>query len=129
MLFIKKISFLFLLLTMSVPLKAQNIFKESKIDSSFINYVKKPREVAYSHLNKSTFIIGEDIGFTTYILNSTTNLLSSFTSNLYCVIKDENEKVVKKQLIKVENGVAHNSILIDSLFTSGTYKFFAFTNC
>lgn len=126
--FLKNFSLLLLLITMVSPLQGQDLFKDKNIDSSFTNYTKNPREIAYSHLNKSTYIVGEDIGFTTYIINNTTNSFSDFATNLYCVVKNKEDKIIKKQLIRVKNGVAYNSITIDSLFTSGEYKFFAFTN-
>ena len=124
-----KITISILLLILSIiPANSQELFKDKNIDSSFINYTQRPREIAYTHLNKSTFIVGEDIGFTTYILNNLTNSFSSLAANLYCIIKDKDDKIIKKQLIKVKDGIAYNTITIDSLFTSGEYKFVAFTN-
>ncbi|WP_405610692.1 hypothetical protein [Polaribacter sp. Asnod1-A03] len=126
--FFKKVFSIICFFLLILPFRGQDLFKGKNIDSSFINYTQRPREIAYAHLNKSTFIVGEDIGFTTYVINNQTNSFSSFATNLYCIIKDKDDKIIKKQLIKVENGVAHNTISIDSLFTSGEYKFIAFTN-
>ena len=125
---LKKVTYI-LFLTLSITsVKSQSLFKDKNIDSSFITYTQKPREIAYAHLNKSTFIVGEDIGFTAYILNNLTNSYSNFTSNLYCILKDKDDKIIKQQLLKVKDGIAYNTISVDSLFTSGEYKFVAFTN-
>ena len=90
--FSKKIFLLILSFCFAINAFSQKLYKDKKIDSSFLNYAERPREIAFAHLNKSTFIVGEDIGFTTYIINNTTKKPSQFTSNLYCVIKDKNEK-------------------------------------
>lgn len=86
------------------------------------------REVAYIHLNKALYIKGEDIGFTAYILNKDDKKPSQITTNLYVVIEDDNNHILKSKLLRVENGVASNSFDIDSTFVSGHYKLKAYTN-
>ena len=122
----KIISFFILLIQFSAM--SQELFKDKNIDSSFSKYSERPREVTYIHLNKSTYIKNEDIGFTAYVFNKNDKKLSLLTKNLYCVIKDKNNKTVKEKLLKVENGIVNNTFKIDSLFTSGQYKFFGYTN-
>jgi hypothetical protein len=80
------------------------------------------------HLNKSTYIKGESIGFTAYVLNKKDKKPSLLTTNLYVSVSDKNQKVVKEKLISVANGVASNIIELDSLFTSGYYSIKAYTN-
>lgn len=106
----------------------QQEFKNKKIDSLFNSYTHKPREVVYTHLNKSTFIVGEDIGFTAYLYNKKDKKLSLVSKNLYIVIEDSKKNIIKEELLQVKNGVANSAITIDSIFTSGNYKFFAYTN-
>jgi hypothetical protein len=96
--------------------------------SLFEDYAEMQREIVYLHLNKSTYIKGESIGLKAYVLDKSNRRLSGQTSNLYCTISDENNVIVKKKLIMVNNGVAINDFSIDSLFTSGTYKVSAYTN-
>ena len=86
------------------------------------------QESVFSHINKSTYIKGEEIGFTSYVFNKKTKKLSPLTKNLYCVISDEENNVLKSKLLKVENGIANGSFVIDSLFTTGTYTVKTFTN-
>lgn len=107
---------------------AQNSFKNKALISSYEAYNQLPREIAYAHLNKSTYIKGESLGFTAYVLDKTDKQLSTLTTNLYCVISDKNEKIIKKKLVRVENGISSGLFIIDSLFTSGVYKFKAYTN-
>ncbi len=98
------------------------------IVESYEDYTSDAREVVYVHLNKSTYIKGESIGFTAYVLDKKDRKSSKVTTNLYISLEDENKKVIKKKLLKVENGVASNIIELDSSFTSGHYTFKAYTN-
>jgi len=107
---------------------SQDSFKDKDVLSSYKEYVKLPRELIYAHLNKSTYIKGELIGFNAYVLGKSNKRLSTLTKNLYCVITDKDEKIIKRKLIKVENGISSGLFIIDSLFTSGEYIFKAYTN-
>ena len=121
---VQKITFLTLLLFFQNFLQGQN----KNLDTVFNNYTKPLQEVIYSHLNKTKFIKGESLGFTSYAFNKQNKLLSSITANLYCVITDSNNKVVKEKLIQVKNGIANDSFRIDSIFRSGKYTFKSYTN-
>lgn len=105
-------------------INAQN--KSVDIIDQYQNYASSPREVVYVHLNKSTYIKGESIGFTAYVFNKEDKKPSKTTTNLYIILEDKNKK--KQQLLKVENGIASNVIDLDSSFTSGHYTFKAYTN-
>ncbi|MBC3845602.1 hypothetical protein H8K90_04375 [Winogradskyella echinorum] len=104
--------------------------QEDPIDilDSYEDYTSGAREVVYVHLNKSTYIKGESIGFTAYVLDKKDKKPSLVTTNLYVSIEDEKNNVLQKKLLKVENGVASNIIELDSSFTSGYYTFKAYTN-
>ena len=107
------------------------IGQEKELDTiikSFDDYSTLYREVAYCHLNKSTFIKGEMIGFSGYVLDKDLKVPSESTKNLYCVITDANNKIIKSKLIKVDKGFTNNVFTIDSLFSSGQYTFKAYTN-
>ncbi|WP_299105174.1 hypothetical protein [uncultured Tenacibaculum sp.] len=117
--------FCFLLLTSSSIAQQK---KTNSVVDSFKNYTSNYKETAYAQLNKSTYIKGETLGFSSYIINKATKTPSFLTKNLYCVITDNNNRIIKSKLLKVENGIAYNSFDIDSLFTSGVYTFKAYTN-
>ncbi|MBR9913425.1 MAG: hypothetical protein GYB32_01150 [Algicola sp.] len=107
------------------PLRAQ---APSKLITAFENYTESPREVSYLHLNKSLFVTGETMGFSSYVFDKFEKKPSVLTTNLYCVIMDENDKVIKKQLIKITDGYGSGQFDIDSTLTSGSYKIKAYTN-
>jgi hypothetical protein len=123
---ISSLKFIFILfLCGSFSLNAQ---VESEILDAYENYTEAPREVVYMHLNKSTYIQGETIGFKAYVLDKNDKKPSALTTNLYVSIEDKNKKVLKQKLIKIENGIASNTFDIDSTFSSGYYSIKAYTN-
>ncbi len=122
---IKICCLLFTVAHINLNLQAQ---EKKSIDSIFLNNSAHFKEVVYAHLNKSIYIKGENIGFTAYSFDKYKNKLSKSTSNLYCLIYDSNNKLVKKQLLKVENGIANGVFDVDKDFKTGTYTFKAYTN-
>lgn len=107
---------------------SQIIPERNTIIDLFTEYAKAPREVAYTHLNKSIYIKGETLAFCAYVFDKGTKNLSVLTTNLYCSVEDKNGKTIKSKLLFVSNGIAYGSFKIDSLFTSGQYTFKVFTN-
>ncbi len=100
----------------------------SEISDRFETYSELPREVVYVHLNKSTYIKGEQLGFKAYVFDKDQRLPSLETNNLYCVVVSDAGEMISKQLIRIDQGVGSGLIKVDSLFSSGTYRFRAYTN-
>lgn len=127
--FVHKILFFFLLFfsLTTTNSKAQEK-RENTIIKSFKSFTKLPRESVFVHLNKSTFIVGESLGFKAYVFDKATDKLSEPSSNLYCLITDKEDHVVKKGLFLVKQGTTSNTFEIDSTLKTGTYKFKAYSN-
>ncbi|MEJ2584532.1 MAG: hypothetical protein P8Z38_05640, partial [Robiginitalea sp.] len=118
---------LFLFIGLQI-LCAQEELVQDRILSDFARYSEHPREVAYVHLNKSVFIKGEDLGFKAYILDKDHKRPSRETQNLYCVLADSANRIVKTQMIRIRNGVGQGVFELDSLFHTGSYTFKGYTN-
>lgn len=106
---------------------AQNKIADQLI-SHYEDYSAAPRELVFVHLNKSTYIEGEMLGFTAYTFDKFTKERSLMTTNLYCTITDEQQNIITQKLIEVRDGVAFNTFNIGGEFTTGTYIFKAYTN-
>ncbi|SHG74276.1 hypothetical protein [Winogradskyella jejuensis] len=117
-------SFLLIFFIYGISASAQS----SDIVDAYETYTEAPREIAYVHLNKSTYIEGEIMGFQAYVFDKFTKEPSKMTNNLYCTISDANGKVIKKKLIKVDNGISKNAFDIDSTLSTGVFTFKAYTN-
>lgn len=123
----KKITILFLFFL--VPLLSLNCqIKEETVLNNYEDFAGSTRELVYVHINKTTYLENEMLGFNAYILDKNKKNSLTITKNLYCTIVNEKDKIIKSKLIKVENGLSYNAFVIDSLFTTGNYKFRAYTN-
>lgn len=124
----KWIVFLFSSVLAVTGLVAQEDSGLDQLFSAFTSYSDLPREVAYVHLNKSVFIKGEELGFKAYVMDKETKTRSLESRNLYCVLTDSTNRTIKSKMLLIEEGVGHGSFSLDSLFTTGTYVFRAYTN-
>jgi len=120
--------FIILLSLVSVLGYSQNEQNVDALIKSVSEYFSAPRELVYTHLNKSVYIKGETLAFNAYVFDKNDKGLSKLTTNLYCTISDDNGKTIKGKLLKVTDGVTNGSFFIDSLFVSGNYTFKAYTN-
>lgn len=107
---------------------SQNNYASKNLIQAYEVYSEMSREVAYVHLNKSTYINGEELAFKAYVFDKETKKLNPETSNLYCVILNEKEQIIKSKLIPISNGISAGIFSIDSIFSTGSYTFKAFTN-
>ena len=102
--------------------------KSQDIDNNYADYFNLSREIPYLHLNKTSFIEGEEIWFKAYVLDQKTQKLHQQTTNLYCTVYNEKGEYKQTKLLYVKNGVVAGNIKIDSTFTDNTYYIKASTN-
>lgn len=123
----RKTSFLICLFFIySLGLLSQSL--DQSIVKSYTIFSSLTREVVYIHLNKSVYIKNETVGFAAYVFDKSRKTPLQVTKNLYCTVSDKNGKIVKQKLIKVDEGLAHNTFIIDDKFKTGEYTFRALTN-
>ncbi|CAM1343916.1 hypothetical protein [Tenacibaculum amylolyticum] len=97
------------------------LFSQQKIDSSYVSYFENTREIPFLHLNKTTFLQGEEIWFKTYIQEQNSQKLHTSTSNLYVSIFDQSGILKDQQLIHIKNGLGLGNILLDSTYKDKNY--------
>ena len=98
------------------------------VELAYGEYFKLPREALFIHLNKTTYISGEDIWFKGYAYDRKNSLTSKGTSNVYVGIYDASGKQIRKKLCLASNGNTSGHFLIDSTFTAGDYYIKASTS-
>ncbi|MEM9363979.1 MAG: hypothetical protein AAGA43_15165 [Bacteroidota bacterium] len=118
--FIHFSSLLFFLLFLNLNLHAQKS-ETSKLKEAYESHFKHYRETVHLHVNKTTFIQGDEIWWTAYAYNKKSNLPSNPTKNLYCGLYDSNGKQIIEDLFLFKKGVAQGNFKIDSTWNSGTY--------
>lgn len=120
-----------LLLSLSLFFFLSSNYAQSNIpsiDNSYINYFQDSREVPYLHLNKTSFLHGEEIWFQAYILEQGSKKLHEKTSNLHVTIYNSDGTIKDSKLIYIEKGIGKGSILLDATYTQDKYYIKAATN-
>ena len=120
-----------ILLFFITVLQLNNLYaqiNEKVVLDAYKDFGTSTREVVFVHINKSVFIKNEMLGFNAYVLDKAKKKSIAITRNLYYTITNNKDEIVKQELVKVEEGLSYNTVKIDSLFTSGVYKFRAYTN-
>lgn len=109
---------------------SQNLLSQNnpRVETSYPEYFKYPRESFFMHLNKTSFLQGEEVWFKVYRYNKTQKNKSDFPSNVYVSIYDENGKQLQNKVLFSENGTAYGNFNIDSTFTSKNYYVKAYSS-
>ncbi|MEM6684556.1 MAG: hypothetical protein AAF617_02080 [Bacteroidota bacterium] len=121
-------NYLFLVLCIIGSAVYQSYGQQKKVEDEYAAYFTLPREALYVHVNKTTFLQGEEIWLKGYTYDQKNQLTSKATTNIQVGIYDVAGNQVQKALFRAEDGVAKGNILVDSTYTSGTYYIKAQTN-
>lgn len=115
---IRAIFFSFLLFNFPLVLTAQ--IAEDKIMAGIDSFaLNRPQEKAYIQTDKQTYLSGETIWFKTYAtLGEKLTILSKV---IYVDMIDITGKVLQKQMLKLENGMADGAMDITKQLSSGDY--------
>jgi len=100
----------------------------NKLMRSYAKCSLQDREWVYTHLNKSAYIQGDDIWFTTYILNPVNKLLNPETSKLYVELWSPEKKLLSRKILYVKEGLANHYIHLPDTLSPGSYCFRTYTN-
>lgn len=98
-----------------------NSQETESIESLYSSHFKKTRELPFIHVNKTSFLKGENIWFQAYVLEQNSEKLHTSTSNLYVSIYEPSGKLKEQHLVHIKNGIGKGNILIDSSFTKKAY--------
>ncbi|QTY27008.1 hypothetical protein [Flavobacterium sp. CS20] len=102
--------------------------KVSKFYQDYSEYFELPRESLYLHLNKSSYLRGENLWFSGYAYDRQTGKLSPKVRNVELRLYDEKGIMLQKKLYLSIDGKFNGQIAIDSTFNDGAYYLKAETN-
>lgn len=108
--------------------RAQTPSATKELISTYEAYTSLKREIIFLHTNKTHFLNNEQLGFKAYIIDKHSRKPAVETANLYVQLVDDENNVLKEQLLQVKKGMAHGTFLLDSLFKPKDYILKAFTN-
>ena len=100
---------------------------EQTLDS-YDAYFKSSRESLYLHLNKSSYLRGENLWFQGYAFDRRIQKLSQEVRNVELRVYNDKGVMLKKQLLLAFDGIFFGQVELDSTFTDGNYYLKAETN-
>lgn len=98
------------------------------IISPYLRFYAVPGEQVYIHFNKSSYLPGDHLWFTAYIINPSTGLTNNLTANLYTELYDPGGKLLEQKILFVKSGIACNDFCLSATALPGSYTFRAYTN-
>ena len=107
-------------------LAQQNIQTFVKNFTSFQQ--NNPTEKVFLHLDKTEYAQAETIWIKAYLLAGAGHLPSPFSKNLYVELVAEDETVHERLTLRVEDGFATASLLIERAIPQGNYYLRAYTH-
>ncbi|MEM6684555.1 MAG: hypothetical protein AAF617_02075, partial [Bacteroidota bacterium] len=85
------------------------------------HFQSSDEESVFLHLNKTSYLAGEEIWFKAYIFSQKAEKSSQSSTNLYVGLYDANGDQLTKQLICIRNGQANGNIELKKELNSGIY--------
>jgi len=101
---------------------------KNKLLTPYDNYFSADRELIYTQFNKSRYLTGDDIWFTSWVLNPLDKRLSFTTTKLYVELWSAEKKMISRKILFVKGGTASNYIHVEDSLAPGTYCFRAYTS-
>ena len=99
---------------------------ENKIMQSLDSFSRGyPQEKVYIHFDRSNYTAGETIWFKAYVTNE--GKPGFLSKVLYLELVNQQNKLVDKKMLKLENGTAHGEFLLKDSLLSGNYAINAYT--
>jgi len=121
-----------ILIFVNFPSIAQKTLIDTELEKNlfqpYLKYFGNEREWVYTHLNKSAYLQGDDIWFTSYVLNPENRRLNFTTSKLYIELWSVENKLVRRKILNVKAGTASHFIHVPDSLAPGTYCFRTYTS-
>jgi len=129
---INKLLLVALITFASISVLAQKSLTEdvvkNKLLTPYDNYFTADREMVYTQFNKSRYLTGDDIWFTSWVINPLDKRLSFTATKLYVELWSAEKKMISRKILFVKGGTASNYIHVEDSLVPGTYCFRAYTS-
>ena len=91
-------------------------------------YSKYPQQKVYLHLNKSSYVAGENIWFKAYVVDGINHLPDTLSSNLYIELITSDKTVNGIKRIRLVNGFGYGEFILNDTVPEGLYQIRSYTN-
>ena len=85
-------------------------------------------EKTYLHTDRDVYGQGEDMWFKAYVVNAQDNALINYSHNLYVELIGPRAKIVKRETIRLEDGLGNGDFKLSDTIPAGNYRIRAYTN-
>lgn len=99
--------------------------------NTFYNGEVEQRQIAekvYLHTDCDHYDGGDDIWFKAYVIDASTNKLSSYTRNLHVELISPASKIIQSRVLKITAGMGNGDFYLTDSLPSGRYRLRAYTN-
>ena len=104
------------------------IENQSTLLADYKKNIEIPFEKVYLHLDRLYYSAGEDVWLKAYLVDAITNKLSNNSTNLNIEFISSGLIIIKRVLIRIDNGVGVGDIHLGDTIPSGNYMIRAYTN-
>lgn len=101
---------------------------EEEIVDSYEEFYSVSRERVYTHFNKSSYLPGDAIWFSSYVFNPKNQRTSIVTRSLHVELYGPEGELIERKVLPVIAGVASNVFTLGQDRKPGTYTFRAYTH-
>lgn len=85
-------------------------------------------EKAYLHTDREAYRQGDNIWYKAYLVNAQTNTHINYSHNLYVELINPQEKIVSREMLRLEDGFGNGDFKLSDTITPGIYRLRAYTN-
>lgn len=106
---------------------AQN--STTTVEKQFNRYTTSTlHEKIFSHTDKNTYLAGEIIWFSLYVMEASTNAKIDISKVAYVEILNADNNPVSQVKVELKDGLGNGSVYLPSTLPSGNYSFRAYTS-
>jgi hypothetical protein len=91
------------------------------------NYANLQESIVF-HTNKSSYYLGENVWFKTYLTYTNPNYRDAISKVVYVDLINDKQKVIESKVLKIKNGVSNGDFLLNTQLKNGKYFLRAYTN-
>jgi hypothetical protein len=85
-------------------------------------------EKVYLHVDRDSYLAGEDIWFKAYLIDALDHLLTDHSNTLHVELISPYSKIVSSRKIRLEGGLGNGDFKLSGKIMSGRYRLRAYTN-
>ncbi|MFD2586345.1 hypothetical protein ACFSQJ_05360 [Croceitalea marina] len=121
------IKYLLFVCTIAICAKTERCFSQNKLQKAYQEYFQIERKDIHLHINKTSFVTGENIWFSTYLFDKKNSKISYRPEYIYVDLLSNEGNLLNTRTVLSLNGIGMGSFDLPPELTSGIYHIRAYT--